>query len=54
MVHMFVSIPPNLSVSDLLRKMKGRSSHQGAAGIPAVEKALLGQAILGQGILFND
>jgi REP element-mobilizing transposase RayT len=25
-VHMFVSIPPKLAVSDLMRKMKGRSS----------------------------
>lgn len=26
--HMFVSIPSNLSVSDLMRKIKGRSSHK--------------------------
>ena len=27
-VHMFVSVPPKLTISDLLRKMKGRSSHR--------------------------
>lgn len=27
-VHMFVSIPPKLSVADLMRKMKGRLSHK--------------------------
>ncbi|WP_277815910.1 transposase, partial [Roseovarius sp. A46] len=26
-VHMFVSVPPKLAISDLVRKMKGRSSH---------------------------
>jgi putative transposase len=26
--HMFVSIPPSLTVSDFMRKMKGRSSHK--------------------------
>ena len=27
-VHMMVSIPPHLSVSDVVRRMKGRSSHK--------------------------
>ena len=27
-VHMFVSVPPKLAISDLMRKMKGRSSHK--------------------------
>ena len=27
-VHMFVSVPPKLAICDLLRKMKGRSSHE--------------------------
>lgn len=27
-VHMFVSVPPKLAVSDLVRLMKGRSSHK--------------------------
>jgi len=27
-VHMFVSIPPKLSVSNFMRKVKGRSSHR--------------------------
>ena len=27
-VHMFVAIPPKLSVSDVVRRIKGRSSHR--------------------------
>ena len=27
-VHMFVSVPPKLAISDLMRLMKGRSSHK--------------------------
>lgn len=29
-VHMFVSVPPKLAIRDLVRKMKGRSSHKSA------------------------
>lgn len=44
-VHMFVSVPPMLAISDLVRKMKGRSS-QGATGVPATAQALLGPQVL--------
>ena len=28
-IHMFVEIPPHIAVSDFVRRIKGRSSHQG-------------------------
>ena len=37
-VHMFVSMPPKLAVSDLVRKAKGRSSHKVQREFPALKK----------------
>ncbi len=37
-VHMFVSIPPQLAVSDVVRRMKGRSSHKVQREFPALKK----------------
>ncbi|WP_187430128.1 hypothetical protein ROLI_041210 [Roseobacter fucihabitans] len=34
-VHMFVSVPPKLAISDLVRLMKGRSSHKIQQALPA-------------------
>ena len=48
-VHMFVSIPPNLSVSDLMRKMKGRSSHKVQQEFPQLKKRYWGQHFWGRG-----
>ena len=42
-VHMFVSIPPSLSVSDLMRKMKGRSSHKVQREFPQLKKRYWGR-----------
>jgi len=48
-VHMFVSIPPNLSVSDLMRKMKGRSSHKVQLEFPQLKKRYWGRHFWGRG-----
>jgi putative transposase len=34
--HMFVSVPPKLAISDLVRKMKGCSSYKVQCEFPAI------------------
>jgi putative transposase len=48
-VHMFVSIPPKLSVSDFMRKIKGRSSFLIQREFPALKKRYWGQRFWGRG-----
>ncbi len=48
-IHMFVSIPPKLSVSDLVRKMKGRSSHKVQREFPWLKKTYWGCHFWGRG-----
>jgi len=48
-VHMFVSIPPKPSVSDLMRKMKGRSSHKEQREFAQLKKRYWGRHFLGRG-----
>ncbi len=48
-VHMFVSIPPSLSVSDFMRKMKGRSSHKVQREFPQLKKRYWGRHLWGRG-----
>ncbi len=48
-VHMFVSIPPNLSVSDFMRKVKGRSSHKVQREFPHLKKRYWGRHFWGRG-----
>ena len=52
-VHMFVEIPPHIAVSDFVRRVKGRSSHRVADGVPGLAQALLGAAFLGSGLLLH-
>lgn len=37
-VHMFVSVPPKLAISDLMRLMKGRSSYKVQREFPQLKK----------------
>ena len=37
-LHMFVSVPLKLAISDLVRKMKGRSSYRVQREFPAIRK----------------
>jgi len=48
-VHMFVSVPPKLAISDLVRKMKGRSSHKIQREFPEIRKRYWGRRFWGRG-----
>jgi len=48
-VHMFVSVPPKLAVSDLVRKMKGRSSHKVQREFPELRRRYWGRRFWGRG-----
>ncbi|MEM7211418.1 MAG: IS200/IS605 family transposase [Pseudomonadota bacterium] len=48
-VHMFVSVPPKLAISDLVRKMKGRSSRKIQQEFPLIRKRYWGQRFWGRG-----
>tara|TARA_Y100001956_G_C4011829_1_gene138026 strand:+ start:174 stop:596 length:423 start_codon:yes stop_codon:yes gene_type:complete len=48
-VHMFVSVPPKLAISDLVRKMKGRSSYRVQREFPAIRKRYWGCRFWGRG-----
>jgi len=48
-VHMFVSVPPKLAISDLMRKMKGRSSHKVQREFPILKKRYWGRRFWGRG-----
>ena len=48
-VHMFVSVPPKLAISDLMRLMKGRSSHKVQREFPHLKKRYWGQRFWGRG-----
>jgi REP-associated tyrosine transposase len=37
-VHLFVSVPPKLAISDLVRKMKGRSFFKVQREFPVIRK----------------
>ncbi len=51
-VHMFLSIPPKLLLSDVMQRIKGRLTAP-PDGVPRTAQTLLGQAVLGAGILLN-
>ena len=46
-VHMFVSVPPKLAVSELVRLMKGRSSHKVQREFPQLKKRYWGRRFWG-------
>jgi len=48
-VHMFVSIPPKRSVSDLVRRMKGRSSFKIQQEFPEIRKRYWGRHFWARG-----
>ncbi len=47
--HMFVSVPPKLAISDLVRLMKGWSSHKIQREFPAIRKRYWGCRPWGRG-----
>ena len=48
-VHMFVSIPPSVSVSQLMQKTKGRSSFKIQQEFPQIKKRYWGQRFWARG-----
>ncbi len=48
-VHMFVSIPPKLAVSDFMRRVKGRSSLKVQQEFPELKKRYWGRHFWGRG-----
>ncbi|WP_037296213.1 IS200/IS605 family transposase [Roseobacter sp. AzwK-3b] len=48
-VHMFVSVPPKLAISDLVRKMKGRSSHKVQREFPELRRRYWSRRFWGRG-----
>ena len=48
-VHMFVSVPPKLAISDLVRRMKGRSSHRVQREFPEIRGRYWGRRFWGRG-----
>ncbi|OED49192.1 transposase [Rhodobacteraceae bacterium (ex Bugula neritina AB1)] len=48
-VHMFVPVPPKLAISDLVRKMKGRSSYRVQREFPAIRRRYWGCRFWGRG-----
>ena len=48
-VHMFVSVPPKLAISDLVRLTKGRSSHKIQREFPQIKKRYWGRHFCGRG-----
>ena len=48
-VHMFISVPPKISISELMRKVKGKSSLLIQREFPALKKRYWGQRFWGRG-----
>ena len=48
-VHVFVSIPPKLAVSDLMRRIKGRSAYKVFREFPRLKKRYWGCHFWGRG-----
>jgi putative transposase len=48
-IHMFVSVPPKLSISDFMRKAKGRSSRKIQMEFPELKKRYWGRHFWGRG-----
>ena len=46
---MFVSVPPKLAISDLMRKIKGWSSHKVQREFPALKNRYWGRHFWGRG-----
>jgi putative transposase len=41
-VHMFIAVPPNLAISDVMRRIKGRSSRRIQQEFPTIRKRYWG------------
>jgi putative transposase len=50
-VHLFVSIPPQVTISRLLQWLKGKTAPPPVGRIPAFEETILGAAFVGTWVL---
>ena len=48
-IHMFVSVPPNVAISALMQRVKGRSSHKIQMEFPAIRKRYWGRHFWARG-----
>ena len=48
-IHVFCSIPPHISVSEYMKKMKGRSSYKLQREFPELKKKFWGRHFWGRG-----
>ena len=53
-IHMFVSVPPHVAISDLMQRAKGRSSYKIQMEFPEIRKRYWGKEILGPGIFLHN
>ena len=53
-VHMLLSIPPSLSVSRAVRRLKGRSSHKLLSEFGVLRRTPVGPASVGEGLLGGE
>jgi putative transposase len=52
-VHILVSAPPNLAPSEIMRRIKGRTSSYLFEGVPSYQEAVLGTILLGAGVFLR-
>ena len=50
-VHLFVSVPPYLSISKLMQSLKGKTSYKLLSEYKEISRQVLGPPHMGQGIL---
>jgi len=50
-VHLFVSIPPQVTISRLLQWLKGKPAHHHVGRVSAPEETVLGPPSVGAGLL---
>ena len=50
-VHLFVSVPPDVTISRLVQRLKGKISYHAAAGICPSAESVLGPAFVGPRVL---
>ena len=53
-VHLFVSLPPNIAPSEIMRCIKGRSSAKVFESFPELKKRYWGGAFLGERVFLCD
>ncbi|MFT5813945.1 MAG: putative transposase [Psychroserpens sp.] len=53
-VHLLVSAPPTVAASNIMKRVKGRSSTKLFQEYPPIEKATLGSTLLGPRLLLRN